>query len=49
MQSRDLVFEKVDDAKPGPAQQKEVATYVVNKTAGAGGHVLVDLTLEHRP
>lgn len=46
--SRDLVFEKVDDAKPGPARQKETAVYVVNKNAGPDGKVIVDLKLEHK-
>ena len=46
--ARDLVFEKVDDSKPGPAQQKETAVYVVNKNAGPNGKVIVDLKLEHK-
>lgn len=46
--ARDLVFEKVDDSKPGPTQQKETAVYVVNKNAGPDGKVLVDLKLEHK-
>ncbi|MFN0106648.1 MAG: DUF4384 domain-containing protein [Bryobacteraceae bacterium] len=46
--ARDLVFEKVDDSKPGPAQQKETAVYVVNKNAGPNGKVIVDLNLEHK-
>ena len=46
--ARDLVFEKVDDTKPGPSQQKETAVYVVNKTAGPAGKVIVDLKLEHK-
>jgi hypothetical protein len=46
--ARDLVFEKVDDSKPGPSQQKETAVYVVNKNAGPNGKVLVDLKLEHK-
>lgn len=45
---RDLVFEKVDDSKPSPTQQKETAVYVVNKNAGPNGKVLVDLKLEHK-
>ena len=46
--ARDLVFEKVDDSKPSPTQQKETAVYVVNKNAGPNGTVLVDLKLEHK-
>jgi hypothetical protein len=46
--SRDLVFEKVDESKPSPTQQKETAVYVVNKNAGPNGKVLVDLKLEHK-
>ncbi len=46
--ARDLVFEKVDDSKPGPASQKENAVYVVNKNAGPDGKVIVDLNLEHK-
>ncbi len=46
--SRDLVFEKVDDSKPGPSQQKETAVYVVNKNAGPDGKVIVDLKMEHK-
>ena len=46
--ARDLVFEKVDDSKPGPSQQKETAVYVVNKNAGPNGKVIVDLKLEHK-
>ena len=46
--ARDLVFEKVDDSKPGATQQKETAVYVVNKNAGPNGKVLVDLKLEHK-
>jgi hypothetical protein len=46
--ARDLVFEKVDDSRPGPAQQKETAVYVVNKNAGPDGKVIVDLKLEHK-
>ena len=46
--ARDLVFEKVDDSKPSPTQQKETAVYVVNKNAGPNGKVLVDLKLEHK-
>lgn len=46
--ARDLVFEKVNDTKPGPAQQKETAVYVVNKNAGPDGKVVVDLKLEHK-
>lgn len=48
MMARDLVFEKVDDTKPGPSQQKETAVYVVNKNAGPNGKVIVDLKLEHK-
>jgi hypothetical protein len=47
LMARDLVFEKVDDSKPGPSQQKETAVYVVNKNAGPNGKVIVDLKLEH--
>lgn len=46
--ARDLVFEKVDDSKPGPSHQKETAVYVVNKNAGPNGKVIVDLKLEHK-
>jgi hypothetical protein len=46
--ARDLVFEKVDDSKPGPSSQKENAVYVVNKNAGPDGKVIVDLNLEHK-
>ncbi|MBI2685969.1 MAG: DUF4384 domain-containing protein [Acidobacteria bacterium] len=46
--ARDLVFEKVDDSKPSPTQQKETAVYVVNKNAGPNGKVIVDLKLEHK-
>jgi len=46
--ARDLVFEKVDDSKPGPSQQKETAVYVVNKNAGPNGKVIVDLKMEHK-
>ena len=46
--ARDLVFEKVDDSKPGPSRQKETAVYVVNKNAGPNGKVIVDLKLEHK-
>jgi hypothetical protein len=48
LMARDLVFEKVDDAKPGPSQQKETAVYVVNKNAGPNGKVIVDLKMEHK-
>lgn len=48
LMARDLVFEKVDDSKPSPTQQKETAVYVVNKNAGPNGKVLVDLKLEHK-
>lgn len=48
LMARDLVFEKVDDSKPGPSQQKETAVYVVNKNAGPNGKVIVDLKLEHK-
>jgi hypothetical protein len=48
LMARDLVFEKVDDTKPGPSQQKETAVYVVNKNAGPNGKVIVDLKMEHQ-
>jgi len=48
LMARDLVFEKVDDSKPGPSQQKETAVYVVNKNSGPNGKVIVDLKLEHK-
>jgi hypothetical protein len=46
--ARDLVFEKVDESKLSPTQQKETAVYVVNKNAGPNGKVVVDLKLEHK-
>lgn len=48
LMARDLVFEKVDESKLSPTQQKETAVYVVNKNAGPNGKVLVDLKLEHK-
>lgn len=50
--ARDLIFEKVDDSKPAPSaapeRMKETAVYVVNKSAGPNGKVMVDLKLEHK-
>jgi len=46
VQSRDLVFEKVDEKTAGP--KKEKAVYVVNKTGAADSRLVVDLTLRHR-
>jgi uncharacterized protein DUF4384 len=43
--SRDLVFEKVDDAK---TERKEKATYVVNAKATSDSRVVVDLSLRHK-
>lgn len=44
--ARDLVFEKVDDATPGP--KKEAAMYVVNPDRSPGARLVVDLTLKHQ-
>jgi len=43
--SRDLVFEKVDDAA---SERKEKAMYVVNAHAAADSRVMVDLSLKHQ-
>ena len=43
--SRDLVFEKVDDAT---SARKEKAMYVVNANGTANGRVVVDLSLKHQ-
>jgi hypothetical protein len=43
--SRDLVFEKVDDAT---SDRKEKAVYVVNASGAADGQVLADLSLRHQ-
>ena len=49
--SRDLVFEKVDDA-PAPSasnnEKKETAIYVVNPNRGADSRLVVDMKLKHR-
>lgn len=44
--SRDLVFEKVDDATPGP--KKEAAMYVVNPDRSPDARLVVDLKLKHQ-
>jgi hypothetical protein len=44
--ARDLVFEKVDDATPGP--KKEAAMYVVSPDRSPGARLVVDLKLKHQ-
>ena len=46
VQSRDLVFEKVDEKTTGP--KKEKAVYVVNTKSSPDSQLIVDLTLRHR-
>ena len=46
VRSRDLVFEKVDEATPGA--KKEKAVYVVNRASAADSRVVVDVTLTHQ-
>jgi len=46
LQSRDLVFERVDDPPSKPKAEK--AAYVVNPSTGADSKVVVDLRLQHR-
>ncbi len=44
--TRDLVFEKVNEAKPG--EKSEKAVYVVNRTGDSESRVVVDLSLNHQ-
>lgn len=46
VQSRDLVFEKVDEKTAG--ERKEKAVYVVNTNNSPDARLVVDLTLKHR-
>ncbi len=46
VQSRDLVFEKVDEKTAG--ERKEKAVYIVNKKATSDARLVVDLTLKHK-
>jgi hypothetical protein len=46
MLARDLVFEKVDESKPGP--KKETAMYVATQDESPNARLVVDLSLNHR-
>jgi len=46
VRSRDLVFQKVDEATPGA--KKEQAVYIVNRTGSADSRVVVDVSLNHQ-
>jgi Domain of unknown function (DUF4384) len=51
VQSRDLVFEKVDDSKPAPPAaggMKETAIYVVNASTAPSARLVADIQLRHR-
>jgi hypothetical protein len=45
--ARDLVFEKVDESKPGPNNQREKAMYVATQDRTQDAHIVVDLRLRH--
>jgi hypothetical protein len=51
VQSRDLVFEKVDESKPAPPAaggMKETAIYVVNASTAPSARLVADIQLRHR-
>jgi len=48
MNSRDLVFEKVDDDKPAPGGKREKAMYYGTDDRTARARIVVDLNLRHQ-
>ncbi len=46
--ARDLVFEKVDESKPGPGERREKAVYAAVVEGGDQARVVADIELRHQ-